>query len=105
MKRIVVGIVKQVLWAALYITVGGMIVGISGMVMVLDNRPDLRVWHKADLDEEFSVGSEVATFTDYLALEERLFAQLQEEVYDKVEPADKRELNRYHRRGLSDLKN
>jgi alpha-beta hydrolase superfamily lysophospholipase len=102
MKRIVVGTVKQVLWAALYVSVGGMIVGISGMVMVLDNRPDLRVWHEADLDEEFSVGSEVATFADYLALEERLFAQLQEEVYDKVEPAEKRQLNRYHRRGLSD---
>ncbi len=56
------------------------------MVMVLNARPDLRVWHEANLDEEFSARSEVETFAGYLALEERLFAQLQTEVYDKVDP-------------------
>ncbi len=102
MKRIVVGTVKQVLWAVFYLSIGGLIVGISGMVMVLNARPDLRVWHQANLDEEFSAGSQVETFAGYIALEERLFAQLQNEVYDKVDPGEKRQLNRYSPSGLSD---
>jgi alpha-beta hydrolase superfamily lysophospholipase len=101
MKRIVVGTVKQVSWALLYVVVGGLIVGITAMVIVLNNRPDLRVWHRADLDEEFSVGSEVESFSDYLELEERLFAQLQQAVYGEVEPDVMRALNRYHRGGLA----
>jgi alpha-beta hydrolase superfamily lysophospholipase len=102
MRRIVVGTVKQILWAILYLAVGGLTVGISALVMVLNDRPDLSLWHTVELDEEFTVRSGVETFADYLALEDRLFAQLREEVYDEVEPAQKGELNRYHSRGLSD---
>jgi len=102
MKRIVVGTVKQILWAVFYFTVGGLVVGVSLGVTILNNRPDLRVWHTADLDEEFTAKSHVESFEDYLALEKRLFAQLQEEVYDQVEPTRAREINRYSRGGVSD---
>lgn len=44
----------------------------------------------------------MTSFTDYLALEERLFAQLDEEVYGKIEAEDKGSINRYHRGSLSD---
>jgi alpha-beta hydrolase superfamily lysophospholipase len=45
--------------------------------------PDAEIWHDARLDEEFSRGmlDEVRDFNDYLALEDRLFRQLEEEVY------------------------
>lgn len=54
--------------------------------------PDLGKWHTVDLDEEYraSRADEVPTFADYLRLEDRLFAQLDEEVYagNATGPAD-----------------
>ena len=64
-------------------------------VVILDDRPDLHVWHTANLDEEFRVGHGVNTFEDYLALEDRLFKQLQEMVYDRVKPTERDVVNRY----------
>ena len=47
----------------------------------------LEPWHTARLSEEFDagmLGDEVSSFADYLALEDRLFAQLEEKVYARV---------------------
>ena len=71
-------------------------------VTYLERRPDLKVWHEPLLTEEFTTESEVANFADYLALEERLFKQLQAEVYDAVAPEDRTKINRYNRGSLSD---
>ena len=45
--------------------------------------PEPELWHTVDLDQEFSRDklNEISTFADYLQLEERLYQQLQEEVY------------------------
>ncbi len=79
-------------------TIGGLIVYIN----VLENQPDLSIWHQADLDEEFTVASDVSSFNQYLELEKRLFDQLDELVYAEV-PRDKRNIiNRFSRDSLSD---
>jgi alpha-beta hydrolase superfamily lysophospholipase len=56
-----------------------------------------QVWHKADLDEEFraSQREDVQNFSDYLALEDRLFGQLQDEVYAEVDTGPEFGLVRY----------
>lgn len=82
-------------------------VGVVGTVLLvfilhLEGRPDLDVWHLAELDEEFTAGSEVATFEDYLVLEDRLFAQLDEQVYDSTGSAENDPVNRYKRGSLAD---
>lgn len=71
-------------------------------VLIMNNRADLNVWHYADLDEEFTIDSDVSSFEDYLALEERLFKQLDEEVYAKITPEEKGEISRYNKGSLSD---
>jgi alpha-beta hydrolase superfamily lysophospholipase len=101
-NRLVIGTLKKILWALLYGSCGGLIVAIAVLVMVLNGRQDLHVWHTADLDEEFTARSKVETFSDYLALEQRLFAQLDERVYSEHHSGDKRVLNRYQRGGQSD---
>lgn len=83
------------------------LVGATAMLLVLavylmNQKEDLKVWHTVNLDEEFAVSSNVKDFAGYLALEERLFAQLDEEVYQRIEPQDQRSTNRYHRGSLSD---
>ena len=53
-------------------SIGGLIVYIH----LLQSGPDLAIWHYADLDEEFTVSSEVSSFNQYLALENRLLSNL-----------------------------
>lgn len=71
-------------------------------IYVQNQKPDLKVWHTARLDAEFTAASPVHSFAEYLALEKRLFVQLDKEVYDRIEPADRGLINRYNRGSLSD---
>ena len=82
MTRAVSRTVRHAVRALLYGVVGGVIVLLIVFVRYLDGRPDLEVWHTAELDAEFTVDSPIQSFEEYLALEERLFAQLDERVYD-----------------------
>jgi alpha-beta hydrolase superfamily lysophospholipase len=60
--------------------------------------PRLEPWHTAALNEEFTVEraqGEVRSFADYLALEQRLFRQLDEQVYAKTPNGPAHALERY----------
>jgi len=81
---------------------GCVVVGLAVFVYLLDSRPDLSVWHLADLDEEFTRDSGITDFGQYLALEDRLFGQLDELVYDEVPVGPGNAINRYSRGSLSD---
>lgn len=81
---------------------GALVVLIALGVYMLNSRPDLKVWHSADLDEEFTVNSGLEDFSQYLKLEERLFEQLDQLVYQQLQPADRSEINRYNQGSLSD---
>jgi alpha-beta hydrolase superfamily lysophospholipase len=70
--------------------------------VLLEKRPDLNIWHEAELDAEFTVDSKAQNFADYLAIEEKLFAQLDERVYAKIKPEEQTIINRYHRGSLAD---
>lgn len=94
--------VKQLIRALFYGVIGATLVIMIFAVSYLNDRPDLKAWHTADLDEEFTENSKIKTFHEYLVLEERLFNQLNEKVYAKTEPADKNKINRYSRSSLSD---
>ena len=60
--------------------------------------PDLQPWHRVVLKEEFHAGrTDVATFEDYLKLEERLFAELRSRLIDDPQAADSFTLGRYHK--------
>ncbi len=94
-------IVRHAIRALTYGALGAVLVLVTISVIYLNSRADLDVWHLADLDEEFTTRSKVETFADYLELEERLFKQLDELVYAKVE-SDGSFINRYNRGSLSD---
>lgn len=82
--------------------VGSLVTALAVYIYLLDKRPDLSVWHVADLDEEFTADSGISDFEQYLALEERLFAQLDSLVYDQVPAGPENAINRYSRGSLSD---
>ena len=84
MKFRLTHLLRRVIMAISYSTIGALLVLITGFVVHLNNRADLHVWHLAKLDQEFTVHSGVDSFKDYLALEERLFRQLDTLVYAKT---------------------
>jgi alpha-beta hydrolase superfamily lysophospholipase len=78
-----VGITKR---AALYLSIAvlGFIAGALLLyVLWVRSGPPVQLWHTVTLAEEFSAeqASEVPAFADYLALEERLFDELDAKVY------------------------
>ena len=81
---------------------GALIVIVVLLVMNLNSRPDLSVWHTTVLDLEFNADSGLQNFGQYLELEDRLFEQLDQLIYKKIEPEDQRAINRYNRGSLSD---
>jgi len=72
------GMVRHVLMIGLYGSAGAVLALVVIFVLFMNNRPDLSIWHLAELDEEFTADSGVSSFKDYLALEDRLFKQLDE---------------------------
>ena len=87
----------------IYGFVGALITLLALGIYTLNQKSGLKIWHTANLDEEFSAqDDDVLCFPDYLALEDRLFAQLEKEVYDKIEAEDRLPISRFHRDSLSD---
>ena len=82
----------------LAICIGGLIVYIH----FLEKQPDLSIWHHADLDEEFTEASDVSSFDQYLALENRLFDRLDELVYAAVPQGNRNIINRFSRGSRAD---
>lgn len=63
----------------------------------LQNRPDLALWHKVALNEEFRAGRahEVADLAAYLRLEDLLFDELRRKIYRHDVPTGVNSLNRF----------
>ena len=100
-KKILI-IVRCVLRVLLSSLLGALVVIVAMAVFELNSRPELSVWHKTVLDQEFRADSGLKDFEEYLELEERLFKQLDQLVYQKIDETDKRAINRYFRGSLSD---
>ena len=79
----------------------GMMLSFSLLVMYItacSTAPALQPWHTKILTEEFTedmVGHRVNNFDDYMALEERLFTQLDEQIYANSATGPAHVLERY----------
>ena len=105
MKHFLLSVAIRVIRALLYGVLGAFLVLLTLFVLDLEKRPDLNIWHKADLDAEFTAKSKLNNFQEYFALEEKLFRQLDELVYDRVQPEDRSIINRYTRGSSADPSN
>lgn len=94
--------VPKVVLAIVFAILGAIATVLTVGVVVLNSKPDLSVWHLVHLDEEFTENSPISTLEEYLALEDRLFAQLDSEVYAKIDDAERTEFNRYNQGSRSD---
>ncbi len=83
---------------------GLLVIGLGWYARFLHSGPPLEPWHGARLAAEFTVeqADEVRTVADYRALETRLFAELDREVYAKTRPEQRLPYNRFFRGSRSD---
>ena len=86
MKYFLIGAAKHTIKALGYGILGGLSMLIVFFVLSLEGRPDLKVWHEAELDAEFTA-SAAKGFDEYIALETRLFAQLEKRVAEAAREA------------------
>ncbi|MEM8883815.1 MAG: alpha/beta fold hydrolase [Planctomycetota bacterium] len=91
-------VLERLGWMAL----GALILLIAVISFVVGQQPELQVWHVAKLKEEFSRKSEISTMEEYLALEDRLFEELQRKVYDEAPDETRSDVNRYTRGSRAD---
>jgi len=103
-RRFITRAAKRAVGIVVYGLFGALLCVIILFVVILERRPDLETWHTVHLGEEFTASAPVASFDEYLALEDRLFAQLDDRVYAVVPAEDQNQINRYHRGSLSDPK-
>jgi alpha-beta hydrolase superfamily lysophospholipase len=102
--------VKRRLWRYLVVSsyaivlfASGALVALAGAaILYVNSKPDLAIWHRADLDGEFTASSGLRDFHEYLELEENLFAELKSEVYDRIEESERSAFNRYTSGSRSD---
>lgn len=83
---------------------GAVLSAVAVFVYLMDSRPDLHLWHTVQLDEEYTLEKqgEITSFDDYLVLEDRLFEQLQAEVYNRQATLPGGALNRFDKNSLAD---
>lgn len=91
---------------AVYGTLGVLLTLVVGLGIHLANAPALQPWHLAPLTAEFRAddAAKVKSLDDYRALEARLMAELDAEVYAKVPEDERSPINRYSAGSLADAR-
>lgn len=95
------------LWARLGVPLllmllGALISFVAVAAIYLSYRPALSLWHTTLLDGEFSAKGGVGDWQGYLALEERLFKELDEEIVQRIPEAQRTQFNRFTAGSKSD---
>jgi alpha-beta hydrolase superfamily lysophospholipase len=87
-----------------YGSLGVLLTLLVGYGVYVSRLPDLKPWHTATLASEYraATADSVQSFDDYRALERRLQQELRAEVYDRIDAADRRAINRYSPGSLAD---
>lgn len=97
-------VVKKALLVLAVAFLGFIVGGLSLYIHSVRSGPPLDLWHTVDLDTEFDADrpDEVETFSDYLALEDRLFRELDEKVYANTPTGPHLALARYSQGSQAD---
>jgi len=97
---------RQLGFLAVYGTLGIVLTLVVGLGIHLTQSPALMPWHLAALTAEFRAAdaANIKSLDDYRALESRLMAQLDAEVYAKVPGDERSPINRYTTGSLADAR-
>jgi len=84
--------------------VGLLVAAVLAWAFSSRNLPDLKLWHTVDLPSQFTADEidAMSGLEDYLAREDKLFAEVQTYVYDRIAASDQLDFNRYQRGSATD---
>lgn len=85
-----------------YLALGGFLTLLIIAVVALDRREDLSIWHTVVLEEEFDADCGDRSFTEYLAREDRLFTELESEIYAHTGASEHGFIDRYRKGSPAD---
>lgn len=99
-------LLRQLVYLTTYGSLGVLLTLIVGFSVYIANRPALMPWHVAPLAAEFRAAdaSKFDSLDDYRALEAKLMAQLDAQVYARVPADQRRAVNRYFAGSLADAR-
>jgi len=101
-RRLVIRLVWHPLKALLYSVSGAVLVLLVGGIVYLESRADLEPWHEEMLQHEFTVEAADRAFADFLAREDRLFAELASRIQQAPDADRASILNRFARGSVAD---
>lgn len=96
--------VRKVLRILFLMFLGSLLTGVALFLLYMESLPSLSTWHTTILQNEFTTESSVKDFDSYIALEDRLFKELESEIFEKVLSTEKNRINRYTKNSFSDPK-
>ena len=96
--------IRKATYLILISFLGVLIIGIAAFMLYMKSLPSLSTWHTTVLENKFTTHSKVEDFDSYIALENRLFQELDSEVVDKVLKTEQNAVNRYTKNSFSDPK-
>lgn len=91
----------RVLKFAAFVVLGGIAAIVVAAALYLSNLPDLEPWHKVHFDQEYRADTSAVDLDDYLALEDRLFAELDRELLSRLDFGTKDTLKRFQKGSVS----
>lgn len=86
------------------IFLSALLIVIALFLLYMKSLPSLSTWHTTILQNEFTAKSSVKDFDGYMTLEDRLFKELDSEIFEKVLSSEKSNINRYTKNSFSDPK-
>jgi hypothetical protein len=92
----------RVLSFAFFLVTGGILAVLILGIVALDRRDELSPWHTTVLEEEFTEDDRDESFADYLAREDRLFAELKTRIYDVTGTASPEVIHRFQKGSPAD---
>jgi len=92
---------KKIYRILIVTSIGALFIGIIAFSLYMRSLPALSTWHTTLLKNEFTTQSKIKNITEYMALETKLFEELETEVYDKVLSTEQNRVNRYTKGSIS----
>ena len=86
----------------LLMALGACISFTAAIAIYLSYRPTLQIWHTTLLGGEFSVHSGISDWNGYLALEDKLFGELNQDIIQRMPAAERTTYNRFSAGSKSD---
>ena len=93
---------RGLLKSVLLLLAGASLVLIAAIIVYIHTRPALEVWHEKILEGEFTADMKLASFEDYLRLEDGLLERLKSEIVEQVPQQDRTHFNRFSNNSRSD---